>query len=108
MGVVSVRDGVSMCRMFIAPSHVSVNLASEISRMVEEKLFEVAADHNVNAFLKKVVRRNGEYRAVVVVESEDRGLSEKVISGVESKTVKLGLNIIDLLKKELREFDTGR
>ena len=97
-----------MCRMFIAPSHVSDNLASEISRMVEEKLFEVAAAHDVNAFLKRVVRRKGEYRAVVVVESEDRDLSEKVIGGVESKTVKLGLNIIDLLKKELKDFDTSR
>lgn len=108
MGVVSVRDGVSIGRMFIAPSHISDSIASEISRIAEEKLFEVAEANKVNAFLKRVVRRKGEYRAVVVVESPDREVSEKVIKDVEAKTVRMGLNIIDLLKKEINSFDTGR
>ena len=90
--------------MFIAPSYVSHDLAVEIARRAEQRLFEVAVENSVNAFVKRVVRRNGEYNAIVVVESQNRVLVEKVIKEVEARTVRMGLKIINLLKHELKQF----
>ncbi len=98
------RETSFVYRMFIAPSYVSYNLAVEIARRAEQRLFEVAVENSVNAFVKRVVRRNGEYNAIVVVESQDRILVEKVIKEVEARTVKMGLKIINLLKYELKQF----
>ena len=104
MGVFSVRDGFSIYRMFVAPSHVSDSIASEISNKAEEKLFEIADARGVNAFIKRLVRRNGEYKAIVIIESEDEDLVAGILNEVESQTVKMGLKIINLLKDELKSF----
>lgn len=98
------RDNCFIYRMFIAPSYVSHNLAVEIARRAEQRLFEVATENSVNAFVKRVVRRGGEYNAVVVVECSNRILVEKIIKEVEARTVSMGLKIINLLKNELKHF----
>ena len=95
------KDGHFVCKVFVAPSHVSRSIAQQMAEAMEMRLFEEAASVGVTAFLKKLVKVNGEYFGVVVVECSDPVTVNRIVRKVESRTVKAGTKIMSLVRSEI-------